>query len=193
MKDEWNGLSRKEKNEILAHYDVLETSDNKNFQEKARLLQSVCREERGLPMGTYKRKDRGSRLDSSRAEADLLNFLTSRIRKVVKAVLDSNNKGLIEPTRLFENLLSSQPLCFNLFGELTSDLPLATRVFSDLTDGRIAEVTNIQFEYSPGRRNTQYTGDSSAFDVYLKYTTKGGTRGFVGVEVKYPRESEYWE
>lgn len=185
MNIKWDALTRDQKNEILEHYDVMVTSDNKNFQQKARLLQSVWREEKGLPIGTHKGKDLGSRLDSSRAEADLLNFLTSRIRKVVTAALDSNRSGLMTKKRLFKDLLSSQPLCFNLFGELTCDLPLATRVFSDLTDGRIAEVTNIQFEYSPGRKKTQYTGDSSAFDVYLKYTTKGGAKGFVGVEVKY--------
>ena len=29
---------------------------------------------------------------------------------------------MVEPFRLMHNMLSSQPMCFNLFGELTLDL-----------------------------------------------------------------------
>ncbi|QDG52136.1 hypothetical protein FIV42_15710 [Persicimonas caeni] len=39
--------------------------------------------------------------------------------------------------RIFNNLLSSQPLCFNLFGELQQNLELATEVFRTLAEGRM--------------------------------------------------------
>jgi len=54
-----------------------------------------------------------------------------------------------------------------------------------LTNGRVAKVSEILFEYSPGRSNPVYTGDRSAFDVYVRYLTKSDTEGFLGIEVKY--------
>jgi hypothetical protein len=76
-------------------------------------------------------------------------------------------------------------MCFNLFGEMALDLALASRVFSALTSGRIQQVTKIRFEHSPGRGNAKYTGDRSAFDVFVDYTRDAGKRGFLGIEVKY--------
>jgi hypothetical protein len=118
----------------------------------------------------------------------LANFLTDTIRAVVRAeVFDPvKSKGkLYGRPRLFNDLLSSQPLAFNLFGELQQDLTLSTRVFRDLTHGRIERVTAIDFEYSPGRSDARYTGDKSAFDVYVTFETPTAGRGFVGIEVKY--------
>lgn len=128
------------------------------FQRRARLLQSIWREEQGYPMGisadANPPRPIGSVLEAKWAQASLANFLTDTIRDVVRAeVLDpvrSRGKLYGQP-RIFQNLLSSQPLCFNLFGELQRDLPLATSVMSDMTEGRVQEVTGIDFEHSPGR------------------------------------------
>ena len=79
--------------------------------------------------------------------------------------------------RIFNDLLSSQPLCFNLFGELTCDLPLASAVVNSMTDGRFKEVTKIDFEWSPGRRESRYLNDRSAFDVFLRCRTAAGGKG----------------
>jgi len=85
---------------------------------------------------------------------------------------------LIKQPRIWNNLLSSQPLCFNLFGELHFDLELATKFFGQLFPGKIETVTSIKFEYSPGRGNKQYIGDHSAFDVFIEYHNKG-KNGFI--------------
>jgi hypothetical protein len=91
---------------------------------------------------------------------------------------------MIEESRMWENLLSSQPLCFNLFGELHFDLKLATKFFKKLFPNRIDTVTDILFEYSPGRKDKRFTGDRSAFDAFIEYTNKD-KKGFIGIEVKY--------
>ena len=192
MHKEWYGLSRSKKNSVLKHYDSLVERDNKQFQERARLLQSLWRQENGVPIGTHRGIKLGSRIETSHAMSNLSNFITENIRCVVREVLNSNNKGLIEESRFFINLLSSQAMCFNLFGELTLDLKLATNVFRDLTAGRILEVNKIMFEFSPGRQNPRYTGDRSAFDVYVDFKPQTGERGFVGIEVKY-HENPYKE
>jgi hypothetical protein len=85
---------------------------------------------------------------------------------------------------MWENMLSSQPLCFNLFGELHFDHKLATKFFRKLFPNRIETVTEILFEHSPGRGNKKFTGDHSAFDVFVEYVNNG-KKGFIGIEVKY--------
>jgi hypothetical protein len=122
------------------------------------------------------------------AEENLANYLTPTIRDVVRReVLDpqrSKNKLFGRP-RIFSDMLSSQPLCFNLFAELQQDLNLATAVFRDLATARVKRVTSIEFEHSPGRGDPRFLNDRSAFDVYVQFATSTGGRGFIGIEVKY--------
>jgi len=47
---------------------------------------------------------------------------------------------------------------------------------------------NIEFEYSPERRSLKYTGDSSAFDVFVEYKNEKDKKGFFGIEVKYAED-----
>jgi hypothetical protein len=121
------------------------------------------------------------------AREALANYLTDTIRSVVRTeVLDSarsRDKIYSEP-RIFEDLLSSQPLCFNLFAELKEDLALASRVFERLFGRPGIRVQEVAFEHSPGRGDPRFTGDHSAFDVFVIYLHQG-RRAFVGVEVKY--------
>jgi hypothetical protein len=121
------------------------------------------------------------------AKETLANYVTETTREVARdEVLDpvkSAGKMYREP-RIFEDLLSSQPLCFNLFGELQRDLVLASKAFGMLADPGLA-VTAIEFEHSPGRGDHRFTGDHSAFDVFVTYMSASGQAGFIGVEVKY--------
>ncbi len=178
---------------IAKKYHALEPTDNSEFRRKARVLQSMWRENLGFPMGEhhtpkYGSRMLGSRLEGSRARHELLNYLTPTIRQVVRnEVMDkkkSRGKMYARP-RIFDDLLSSQPLAFNLFGELQSNLSLATLVFRELLGSRVGAVTGIEFEYSLGRGDPRYTGDRTAFDVYVSFSGATGGRGFVGIEVKY--------
>lgn len=173
--------------DLLVEHHVAVPTDN-DFQRRARLLQALWRESRGLAIGTHRGRPLGSRLAMPDAEQSLSNYLTDGIRDVVRReVLDpARCRGkLFKAPRVFDDLLSSQPLCFNLFGELQRDLGHASRALEALARGRIARVTAIEFEHSPGRGNTRYTGDKSAFDVFVEYVNAAGGRGFVGIEVKY--------
>ena len=172
--------------ELLQRYHAWEPkTDERGFQWRLRLLQSLWREEKGFAAGKYRGKTRGARLAMPAAKDNLENYLTQNIRKVVSEELDDPGDKLYGAPRIYENLLSSQPLCFNLFGELTLDLDLATRALADMSEGRIARVRAIDFEFSPGRKDSRYTGDRSAFDVYVQYETRSGGKGFAGIEVKY--------
>lgn len=173
---------------LLDRHQVLVSGDNA-FQRRARLLQALWREEQALDFGKTKRgRPLGSRLTMPSAKEDLTNYLTETIRAVVRfEVLDpKQRKGkLYAKPRIFDDLLSSQPLCFNLFAELQKDLELASRAFRRLTAGRVHEVTDLGFEHSPGRGDPNYTGDKSAFDVFVQYVNAAGAKGFCAIEVKY--------
>jgi hypothetical protein len=173
-------MTRPSKEErIKYNVDYPQDSDYSSF---ARLLQSKWRENKlKLPFSNY-----GNFLPADIARETKANFLTDKIRTLVQYELYRKGifKKLIKEDRMWENLLSSQPLCFNLFGELHFDHKLATKYFSKLFPERIDIVTEILFEHSPGRRNKKYTGDRSAFDVFIEYS-RGDLKGFIGIEVKY--------
>ena len=174
--------------ELAQKLDALETIDNgRPFQRRARILQSLWREKLKLsalqePNGIR----RGVCIDPDLAKQTLANFLSDEIKRVVREeVLSDKSKGkLYGKPRIFNNLLSSQPLAFNLFAIVQRDKALASKVFGALTNGRCREITRMEFEESPGRRNPDYLGDRSAFDFYAEYTGDAGN-GFVGIEVKY--------
>jgi hypothetical protein len=177
--------------QLATSLDALEPIDTAPFQRRARVLQSLWRSERGYPCGTHragaKSRPLGSRLPMPWARDELPNFLTERVRQVVRSeVLDpARSKGkLFGKPRIFNDLLSSQPLCFNLFAELRSDLALASKLVSHCTAGRFSEVVAIEFEHAPAPIE-RYTGDRSAFDVMLDCRSACGAHGFLGIEVKY--------
>ena len=181
-----------ELDDLARKFQTLEKVDNSEFQRAARTLQSIWREERGFAVGVKRSKSGalplGSRLKMPWAEQTLANYLTDTVRQVVREeVLDKvKSRGkLFGRPRIFNDLLSSQPLCFNLFAELRKDLNLATRIFKDFTAGRVQAVTSIEFEFSPGKGDPKFTGDRSAFDVYVTFKTAQGGNGFIGIEVKY--------
>lgn len=110
------------------------------------------------------------------------NFLTQGIFAVAKRRL-AENSGAVEPFRLLHNMLSSQPMCFNLFGPLVEDLDLATRLMAELLPGEVAKVTAVKLEFAP-QPSGAYLADRTAFDAYVEWTTPTGGRAFLGVETK---------
>ncbi len=158
-------------------------NDRTVFASKARLLQSIWRVEKGCDFEKY-----GNFLDLDFAKKTGANFLTKGIFEIVKNEVQNKHidRKVIKEPRIWNNLLSSQPLAFNAFGELKLDLKLATAVFSKLySDHKIKNVIAIEFEYSPGRKSLKYTGDSSAFDVFVVYENESAEQCFFGIEVKY--------
>lgn len=161
-------------------------NDTTVFSSWARLLQSVWRRENGYSYVKY-----GNFLELDFAKKYGANFLTKNIFEIVKNEVSTKNKSgkVIKEPRIWNNLLSSQPLAFNLFGELISKRDGAAKVFQTLYPERnISLVTDIKFEHSPGRGDLKYTGDKSAFDVFVEYSTTNNEKGFLGIEVKYAED-----
>lgn len=178
-------IQRDIKKVIKASGQKMCLADNK-YQAYYRYLQSLWRKSKNIPV--KKDVDQSENEVYSNYTSDpYANFMTERIRSLVDYELSPENKGdrLIEETRLRSNLLSSQPLCFNLFGELKLNLNKALQFFNSLYDNYFKSIDKIEFEYNPARRDPRLTGDRSAFDVFVEYTSIAGKRGFIGIEVKY--------
>lgn len=88
----------------------------------------------------------------------------------------------VERDRLTRNLLSSQPLCFNVFGQLAAFPSAAGRVLSEVTGLKISSCRAVLVEHTPGPALA--LGDLSAFDAFVVMDTDVG-REFLGVETKY--------
>lgn len=184
-------MKHKVSKDVLKKYNAYVSSDT-TFASYARLLQSLWREEKGFPKGIYTTNkntpiELGNLIKPRDVEFKYANFLTETIGSLVENEINGHPEKVIQKPRIWNNLLSSQPLAFNLFGELKLEQSylVATKVFQRIFPNEITQITRIEFEYSPGRRNPNFTNDRSAFDVYLEYTSCDGRNGFLGIEIKY--------
>ncbi|PZO81764.1 MAG: hypothetical protein DI629_02655 [Mesorhizobium amorphae] len=175
--------------DIRTRFHVHEPADTR-FRACARMLQAVWREKNKLPMGEYVRAGEGavplgSRLASQAARAGY-NYLSPDIARLVRRELAYRERGaLMDEARLWENLLSSSALTFNLLGPLKLDMALAATVLSHLLGIGIRAVDGVYFETSPGRGDPAYIGDGTALDALITYTATDGVSGMIGIEVKY--------
>lgn len=171
-----------------AHHVFL-ASDGR-FKQAARFLQGLWREEAGLPIGscrdgTGKIRKLGSFLTAKAGQSGA-NFLDPEHLPFVNRALIYREIGAVyDLTRLRQNLLSSQPLVFNLFVPLQQDRELATRVCAELFPGLLAHVEGIDFEHSPGRGEARFTADGTAFDLVIRGRSATGARVGLYLEVKY--------
>ena len=175
--------------EILARFQVGGIADTR-FTRCARLLQSVWRERRGMESGWHKPKGRTSRrLGNLLAPTSALTgatFMDAEIARLVRREVAYREYGaLINERRLWQNLLSSQTLTFNLLGRAKLDLAFASRLFASLLPNDVTEVHQIGFEHSPGRGNPSFLGDYTALDAFAHGISPLGEPVFIGIEVKY--------
>ncbi len=182
------GLSGTPKGDIFArHYAHFA---ERPWQRILRLGQALWREDRGLPIGYKDDTPIGSWIESTYARASGGNFLSPTIRERVLLDLATFKDGeRVDQDHLFGNLLSSQALCYNLFAELAENLSAATLLARKWLDS-VSRVTQIRFEFSPGRGDLRFTGTRSAFDVFVEYVTQTGGEGFIGIEMKYHESLE---
>jgi hypothetical protein len=112
------------------------------------------------------------------------NLMTPEARRSAQETLSglrsSGRPGLIDEDRLQRNLLSSQPLCFNLFGYLGAHREALLPWVKGLAREANA-VTAVELEWAPSHG----TLGGSAFDALIEYERQDGSRGFLGVECKY--------
>lgn len=96
----------------------------------------------------------------------------------------------LDQFRLFNNMLSSMPLCFNMFSDLRAllltDEHACTQVIKTLFRELdwIDSVLYIGVEFIPVPTK-DYIDDKTAFDALIIVADSGGRRGLIAVETKY--------
>ena len=170
-------------------------SDN-HFTKKHRKLQSEYRANTlKIPFGfgpNYNSKTQyGNMLINGEETGD--NFISESAFLFAKQkALDKQiNKDLtLDEFRLFNNMLSSMPMCFNLFSDLRKllltnqkEVTLAVKeMFKELS--WIDKVTYIDVEFIP-IPTSDYTDDKSAFDAMILVEDENGKKGLISIETKY--------
>jgi hypothetical protein len=95
----------------------------------------------------------------------------------------SKSGGGVESFRCLHNMLSSQPMCFNLFAPLANDLELADQCFRTLFPGEVGKVLDLKIEHAP-MPAAEFLDDGTSFDAFVRYKRCSGESGFIGVETK---------
>jgi len=150
-----------------------------NFKKSARLHQSMYR---ASTLGLAEYKDYGNRLSDSDA-AKGLNFYNGF------GILDAVTARYGNKPAVVSDMLRSEHIPFNLFIPLTTDLEYATRVFNIFLRGAIRTISSIRIEHAPDPKQ-RYLDDNTSFDAYVEYCHVDGSKGGLGIEVKYT-EREY--
>ncbi len=93
---------------------------------------------------------------------------------------------------LLNNALRSEHIPYNLFFPMMKKQnKVATKDFFNELFGTdcIAEVLDVKIEHAP-KPPANYLNDGTSFDAYVHYKHKDGSKGAIGIEVKYT-EREY--
>lgn len=163
------------------------------FTEKCRRLQSCFREEIQEPMGFGLWKTSAKEQISMIANGENTgrNFVNGFTFEYAKQRIAGKKKNeTIDEYRLFNNLLSSQPMAFNLFCPLIQMLKerkdeLTTRIVQSIfPDFNIGQVTEIELEYLHTDVEN-YLNDRTAMDAIIRYVDTEARLCFVAIETKY--------
>lgn len=180
-------------NDILGE----EYKGDSRFVAECRRLQSIYRYEIGEEIHPY--TDRygnvhyyGNYISNGEnpKEGCWKNILTEHAFNHAKdRVEHKENYETIESDRLFNNLLSSQPMAFNLFCPLRQmrekSPETATKVIkAALPSYPIHKVTDVALEFIPANHE-KLTGDKSAMDAIIRFEDEHGKKGFIAIETKY--------
>lgn len=179
--------------ELIKIYGPSCTTDSP-FAAKARFHQSWYREnvlkehEYGFgPEATAKTKYGNILVNGQHTGSNFLTPLIFKYAQHRRAFL--KKEETIQEYRLFNNMLSSQPMCFNLFFPLKAlfetDHITACNIFKAcFPDLKIARILQVEIEYLPYPVG-DYLNDKTAFDAMLLYVSETGKRNILAIETKY--------
>lgn len=188
-------------NSSMPHWDDprIRPSDEPQRIARYRRLQSWYRDvQLKAEPGTYPRGKDGAQvgakleLGSMLRNEDVavqedLNFIDPAAfehahRRIVEV---PGENGTLDPMRLKHNLLSSMPLCFNLFGTLRAPDRRASflALFQEMFDPAAVAIDDVVCEWAPTEAQGNLK-DRTAFDAVVFYRRADGP-AFLGVETKY--------
>lgn len=164
-----------------------------SFTQRCRHLQGLYRESLGLEMGVGPFASSRNKHENMivGGEESGKNFLTPFAFQYAKQRIANKQKNeTIEEYRLFNNLLSSQPMAFNLFCPLIQMLEQGreadvTRIIQAIFPQiDIKKVTEVGLEFLHNDIEN-YLGDKTAMDAIVRYLDTDCRPCFIAIETKY--------
>lgn len=165
----------------------------KDFTQKCREQQGRYRERMGEPMGKGPGRDSKNKHTNMLVNGEVTgkNFVNEFAFNHAKyRVAHKLSNETINEYRLFNNMLSSQPMAFNLFCPFIQMLEqgrgdAVTTIFKNIfPDKHIGQITEVGLEYI--HNNVEdYLGDKTAMDAIVKYNDTDGKPAFIAIETKY--------
>ena len=167
--------------------------NTKEFTEKCRKLQESYRKRMGEPMGVGPHLKNGTPqinmlVNGEKTGKNFVNDFTFNYAK--RRVENKQPHETIDEYRLFNNMLSSQPMAFNLFCPFIQMLEqgkaeVVSRIFQNIfPDKHIGEVTEVGLEYLH-TDIMNYLNDLTAMDAIVRYKDTEGKPAFIAIETKY--------
>lgn len=162
------------------------------FRRAVRYHNAMWREVNGYPIGTHRIRPGtpprlvGSHLDLDFARESAATFLTTRAVAAARA-----RTSFVEPHQIVDHqsfwadLLCSEALAVNLFGDLAADLDRADRAIHSWWPGVPGRVTDVRFAHSPGRFDPGYSNSLRSFDAVFVLALPDGSDGALAIDVKY--------
>jgi hypothetical protein len=164
------------------------------FRRLTRFHQAKWRERHGHPIGSQPYRPLpgkpvrsvGSRLTLEYGQETGANLLTDGALAAARArtsFIERNQS--FDHQRLWADLLSSEALAFNLFGDLADDIGHADRAAHAWWPDAPGVVSEVRFAHSPGWLDPAYLKSLRSFDAAFVLDAADGTRGIVGIDVYY--------
>jgi hypothetical protein len=165
------------------------------FRRRLRYHQAQWREANGHPIGSQPIAPQpdgkparlvGSRLPLAYGRETGANFLNANALEAARA-----RTSITEPhqsfdhQRLWADLLSSEAMAFNFFGDLAADHGLADRAVHTWWPDAPGTVCEVRFAHSPGRFDPAYLNSLRAFDAAFVLDLDDGRQGIIGVDTRY--------
>jgi hypothetical protein len=146
----------------------------------------------GVDPGLHRGEPLGSLLPAGERRRNFLSDEAARYAETRVAAVQREG-GMLDEARLLENMLSSMPLAFSVFGHLRAHPGRAVHLLSRLLDVELVDlivvavgqrtIAGVECEWAPDRR--EHLRDGTAFDAVAAARTADGRRLLLSVEVKY--------
>jgi PD-(D/E)XK nuclease superfamily len=164
------------------------------FRQRTRLHQARWRAAHGHPIGSQPYAPRpgvdvrpiGSRIPLDYGRRTGANLVTEAAREAARrrmALVEREQS--IDHRRLWADLLSSEALAFNLFGDLAADHRCADRAIHAWWPDAPGHVSEVRFLHSPGRLDPDWLNSLRQFDAVFVLDRGDGTNGIVALDVNY--------
>lgn len=165
-----------------------------SFRQRTRLHHARWREAHGHPIGSQPIRPRpgsdarpvGSRIPLAYGHETGATFVSAAAHDAARRRMDlTEREQSIDRQRLWADLLASEALTFNLFGDLAADLRRADRAIHAFAADAPGRVSEVRFLHSPGRLDPEWLNSLRQFDAAFVLDRGDGTRGIVAVDVTY--------